>query len=191
MAITFSIPNTEIIITTGQTTVTVQDMVNAIRLFEYSFQMMGNKKILNASGKSPLGGGVFTEIVQELQNPWTLRFVDEATAHTSVTGGTTLAIDGAGDPRPVTTNFALTINQSISGTLVEAGVSGLTAAEALQLSVLGKILRNRQYTDPDTGIMTVFDDDNVTPLYTTQLFEDIAGTVKYKGKGANRRDRLV
>jgi len=121
MAITFDIPNTEIIMTTGQTNVTVQNLVNAIRLFESSFQMMGRDYIIDTAGKANLGGGVYTEIIMTLRNPWTIRFEDEATAHTSITGGTTLAVDGAGDPRAVTTNPSLTINQSVSGTLVETG----------------------------------------------------------------------
>lgn len=131
MAITFSIPNTEIIMTTGQTNVKVQDLVNEIRLFESTFQMMGLDYIIDAEGKAPLGDpGVFTEIVMTLRNPWTLRFEDEGAAHVSVSGGTTLAADALGDPRPVSTNFSLTISQSVSGTLLE-GVLSDVEREAL------------------------------------------------------------
>lgn len=123
--------------TTGQTEVTAQDLLNEIRLFEDDFQMMANSKIANAGGKFPLGGGVFTEIILNLlegnEGPWTIRFEDEGSAHTKVTGGTFLATDSVGASRPVTTNFALTINQSVSGTLVETGVSGLTPDESVQL----------------------------------------------------------
>ena len=137
MAITFDIPNTEIFITTGQLNATAQDLYNASKLEESSFQMMGRDPICSAEGKAPLGGGIFTEIVLTLlegqEGPWTIRFADEATQFTSVTGGTFLATDGIGDPRPVTTNPSLTINQSISGVLVETGVSGLTAAESQAL----------------------------------------------------------
>lgn len=111
-----------------------------------------------------------------------------------ITGGNLTAVDHlsvAMNPKFNTDFVNINIESDVSAALIETGISGLTASEALQLSVLGKILRNRQYTDPATGIMTVFDDDNVTPLFTTPLFEDIAGTVKYRGKGANRRDRLI
>lgn len=101
--------------------------------------MMSNTKVVDASGKAPLGGGVFTEIVMTLLDPWTIRFEDEATQHTKITGGTTLATDAVGAARNVTTNPALTVNQSISGTLVETGVSGLTATEAAQLALLDGI----------------------------------------------------
>lgn len=58
------------------------------------------------------------------------------------------------------------------------------------LALLGKIARNKTVTDPSTGTITVFDDDDVTPLLVAQLFEDAAGTVGYRGQGAERRGRL-
>lgn len=137
MAIDSSIPNTEIIITTGQVEVTCQDLLNYIRTLEESFQMMSNNHIADASGKAPLGGGVFTEIVltllQGIEGAWTIRFEDEASAHTKITGGTFLATDTNGDPRPPTTNYALTINQAVSGSIVETAASGLTPSESTQL----------------------------------------------------------
>lgn len=41
------------------------------------------------------------------------------------------------------------------------------------------------------GTITVYDDDNTTPLLAAELFEDAGGTQAYRGKGADRRDRLV
>lgn len=123
MAITFSIPNTEIIVTSGQTEATCQEVHDAARLFESQFQMMGYDWIVDAGGKLVIDAvnGIFTEIVLVVRYPWTLRFEDEDIAHCKVSGGTLLAFDLAGDPRPVSTNFGLTINQSISGTLVVTG----------------------------------------------------------------------
>ena len=63
-------------------------------------------------------------------------------------------------------------------------------SQAVALDTLEKILRNRTETDPDTGVMTVFDDDGVTVLFTANLFEDVAGAQAYRGSGADRRDRL-
>jgi hypothetical protein len=132
VAITFSIPNTEIIVTSGQTTATCQEIYDASRLFEEQFRMMGFDHIVDAGGKLVIdkAGGVFTEIVMSLRDPWTIRFEDEDTAHCAVRGGTLLAFDAVGDPRPVSTNFGLTINQSVSGTLVDSsgGLSAVLAA---------------------------------------------------------------
>ena len=138
MAITFNQPTTEIVITTGQLTVTAQDLYNAIREFEDDFQMMGWSSIALAGGKFPLGGGVFTEIILQLlegnEGPWTIRFEDEGTQFVSVTGGTFLATDINNLARPVTTNPSITINQSVSGVLVETGVSGLTPEESAAIT---------------------------------------------------------
>ena len=59
------------------------------------------------------------------------------------------------------------------------------------LLIVSKILRNKMVTDPTTGIMTLYDDDNVTPYLTAQLYKDAAGTITYNGTGAERRQRLV
>ena len=54
-----------------------------------------------------------------------------------------------------------------------------------------KLLRNKVVTNPTTGVMTVYDDNGTTPLYTANVYEDIAGTMPFDGTGANRRDRLA
>jgi len=61
-----------------------------------------------------------------------------------------------------------------------------------QCADLQKVLKNRTDTDPETGIETVYDDDDETPLYVAPLYEDVAGTVPYSdtSTGINRRDRL-
>ena len=51
--------------------------------------------------------------------------------------------------------------------LVETGVSGLTAAESLQLGNILKVLINRtELTEGASGNFIVYDDDDTTPLYT-------------------------
>jgi hypothetical protein len=59
-----------------------------------------------------------------------------------------------------------------------------------RLARVEKLLRNKTVTDPDLGTITVYDDDNTTPLLAAELFEDAGGTQAYRGKGADRRDRL-
>ena len=112
--------------TTGTTTVTCQEIHDAARTFEDQFPMMGLDWIVDASGKAVIdpSSGLYTEIILTLRNPWTIRFEDESSAHCAVRGGTLLALDAGGDPRPVSTNYGLTINQSVSGTLIESGGGG-------------------------------------------------------------------
>lgn len=59
------------------------------------------------------------------------------------------------------------------------------------LAILAKINRNKTISDPATGILTVYDDDGVTPLLTAQLYKDAAGSETYSGTGVERRERLA
>lgn len=54
-----------------------------------------------------------------------------------------------------------------------------------------KLLQNRMVTDPIAGTITIYDDDDVTVLLTAPLWEDALGTTGYRGRGAERRDRMV
>lgn len=52
------------------------------------------------------------------------------------------------------------------------------------------LLRNRQETDPGTGIRTIYDNTGVA-LYTAAIFQDVAGAVPYSGGGINRTNRFT
>ena len=67
----------------------------------------------------------------------------------------------------------------------------INSLDAHAANIGSKILRNKTVTDPSTGIMTVYDDDGVTPILTAQLYEDADGTQTYRGKGGERRERLA
>jgi hypothetical protein len=57
--------------------------------------------------------------------------------------------------------------------------------------VLQKVAMNRTVTDPVAGTMTVYADDDVTPLLVAPLFENVAETQPYRGRGAEVRGRLA
>lgn len=59
-----------------------------------------------------------------------------------------------------------------------------------RMDICSRILRNKTVTDPDTGVMTVYADDGVTPYLTAQLHENVAETQTYRGQGAEVRGRL-
>lgn len=79
-------------------------------------------------------------------------------------------------------------------TLAGEGVTPASVAAAVWDNPAGAFLvaasRNRVVTDPVAGTYTVYADDNTTPLYVADLWEDADGTVPYTGSGAERRDRL-
>lgn len=66
---------------------------------------------------------------------------------------------------------------------------GISVGDALALLV--RLLRNRTVTDPAAGVVRVYADDNATVLAAADLWEDAAGTQRYRGQGADRRDRLT
>lgn len=87
---------------------------------------------------------------------------------------------------------------SAGGQIVETGVSGLTSAESIQLSgiditvtTLRKLLQNKMETNPVTGLLTVYDDDDVTPFLTGNIYEDVLAGQLYRSRGLERRDRLT
>ena len=125
-------------------------------------------------------------IVQVLEFNLTDKAYDEAVlVHAHV--GT---IDGH-----ITADYGTTEKAAID--LLDDAIAGLvdihtdvgTANTNLLLAL--KLLRNKTVTDPATGILTVYDDNGSTPLFTAHIYEDVAGTVNFQGRGGNRRERLV
>jgi len=60
-----------------------------------------------------------------------------------------------------------------------------------ELTLVDNVLMNRTETNPVTGVMTVFAKDDITPLYTCNIWENIAGTTPYQGNGVDRRNRFT
>ncbi len=77
------------------------------------------------------------------------------------------------------------LNDRSTGTEVK---NNLVSGPLFQLLV--KLQRNKMITDPNTGILTVFDDDGVTPLVSGNIFEDVVASQVYRGRGIERRERL-
>jgi hypothetical protein len=89
-----------------------------------------------------------------------------------------------------------------SGTIVFRGVGNLTDSSAgttvvstgwvdgTDILLTRKLLQNRVVTDPTTGTITVYDDDN-SVLLTANIYEDAAGTTPYSATstGIDRKDR--
>ena len=102
------------------------------------------------------------------------------------------------DPAAITlaTEAALGNFNAVNNTGLVAVQTVITDALATQsasantgISEIIKVLVNNTITDPVTGIMTLFDDDGVTPLRTWNLFEDVDGLQTYRGQGAERKDQ--
>lgn len=66
----------------------------------------------------------------------------------------------------------------------------LLQAVDVRLRRLEAIERNKTITDPVAGEQRVYDDDGSTVLMRGDLWEDAAATQRYRGQGAERRERL-
>ena len=103
------------------------------------------------------------------------------------------ALSGSGDLSD-TLSARGTLSAAISVASGETLTAGSVAAavwDTPQGRFLYAVAHNRVVTDPAAGTYTVYDADDVTVLYTADLWEDAAGTVAYSGAGAQRRDRLA
>lgn len=108
----------------------VQTLVNAIRDEEASERGICYDQIADASGKNDLGGGIQTGITLALRSTWKVQF-ESGAYQASITGGNladALArVYNTGSPQVL-------VLASAAATLVETGVSGLTAEESAQLA---------------------------------------------------------
>jgi len=120
--------HTQIIdVTTPQTTVLVQDLINAIRAAEVSDLGMAYPKIADATGKESLGGGVQTGITVNLYPNWQLRFW-AGNYQAEIKGGN-LVGGPSGNPIAYTEGVQVKLTQSAASTIVTSGGSALTTEE--------------------------------------------------------------
>lgn len=102
----------------------------------------------------------------------------------------TLVIEGnlfpEADPLVVDTigAYRVEVKQQVS-TLVEVRTDTTAAAD---LALMRRILDNRIESDPNTGKLTLYDDDGVTPIREWDIYEDIAAVQPYRSQGTERRD---
>jgi len=123
-----------------------------------------------------------TEIVLTLTDGWRIKFEDRAGPSTiacQITGGTLTAINAYGN-NPIAPS-------SYTQVQFRAAHSGVI----LNQELIRKLLQNRLETNPATGKMTLYDDDDSSVLLETDVFEDVAGAQPYRGQGAERRNRMV
>lgn len=165
------------------TEVTVQELVDAIADFLDEPENLDITWFAEWAGKTSLGGTpeVFSEVVLILTEDWRLEFEARGgpTYESCVVRGGTLVAANVYDNNPIkpSSYTQVQIRQSISGTLLDA-------------EEMRKILMNKTITDQATGKITVYDDDDLTPFLSGDIFEDAEGTVPYKRDGIERRERL-
>ena len=92
------------------------------------------------------------------------------------------------------TTSGLTIEESTQLDEIHSTLPGIESdIDTLQVDteLVHKILRNKLVTDPDTGMLTIYDDDGVSILYQGQIWEDVAKTIAYRSQGIKVREKLT
>jgi len=127
MAIEFNKTDKLVLVTSGQVSVTIQELIDEIRDYEDNPVNMEIAQIANATGKQALGGGVSVGITLELINDWRIAFSGwqgPSEQAISIVGGNLVATNSfnnipvAPDDSPNTYMFiAQSTSASIAGVL--------------------------------------------------------------------------
>ena len=126
--------------------------------------------------------GITLARVVEILVPYRVEFED-GSYNVNVVGGNSNIAD-------VQVKNMVGVNTANSAGFIQVSVgSGLSAAQDALLTLIHQFLANKLITDPITGIATLYDNAGL-PLETSQMYEDAAGTITYKGTGAERREKF-
>lgn len=136
MAYSFDFANSIINVSSPQTTVSIQDLIDEIRTAEASEAGIVYDKIADASGKESLGGDVAVGITIELLANWQVQFW-EGNYIAEISGGN-LVGGPSGDPVAYTAGVQVLLIQSAASTVVTTSTgSGLSAEEHETLMDIG------------------------------------------------------
>jgi hypothetical protein len=167
-----------VIVPLGATLVTIQEIHDQSRDFSDQPVMSSQPQIVTSAGKTELSPGKLTGITLTLINDWRL-YAEPRPGPTwdliVVTGGNLAAVNTFGnDPIENSTYANWKIELDTSAAIVETGVSGLTAAEALDLRKIRQAFLNAQeVSEGSVGNFEIWDDgadpDVDAPLYVANV----------------------
>jgi hypothetical protein len=177
MALEMDWNNKQIRVTSPQSDILVQDLVDFIRTEEAGNTGITFDQIVQASGKDSLGGVVSTGITCNLLDNWQLKFWSGSYVAT-ISGGNLIG-GFAGDPVAYTAGVQVVIIQSAASTIVISG-SGITQQDKDDIidgvwervitgttSAEDVVLELRRLTGNDVtksgDIITIYEEDGVTP----------------------------
>lgn len=148
--------------------------------------------------EDPVNPGVFSQIILVLNSPWQIQFW-AGSGYTRLYGGK--LVGGLNDQPIKATGAAgdVTVLESpVDGLVVATGTSGLTIQESAQFDtmyinneLLRKLLNNRQEiveSDGKTYLIT-YDDDDVTPVLTSELKDKDSEPITIVDQAPAWRDR--
>ena len=165
----------------------VNDFRLELKDIEDSVEGMAHPDTHRHNTEVTLAGVTYARSI-EIINGYTVEFEDDGTPAGHYVVSCVGANHNLADVK-VANGTSLIIGNSAGLIVSETGTSGLTPDEAADLALLRKIHTNRFITDPGTGKLMVYDDDDTTVVLDADIFEDAAGATPYRGDGLERRDK--
>ncbi len=166
-----------------QTTVTIQDLVNQIRVYEATITNMDYGHIANAYGKQSLGGGAYIGITLELINDWRIAFEARSGPDTilcTVSGGNLVAVNQySNNPIKPTAFTQVNIAQSTSPSIIQADSDYATLFMLESLRGRSRSVGTIYYWNPTSGSDA---SDGLTPAKAVATFAQ-AQTLATAGAG--------
>lgn len=167
--------------------------VNGEAALSGSGDLTGTGQLVVSAVATLTGSGAISSAaaVAYLNAAATLAGSGDLTAAADALGWAIVTLVGTSD-----VSDTLTATGELAGSITPfTDLSPQSLASAVWSSPEGAFLyavaHHRVTTDPAAGTYTVYDVDDVTPLYTADLWENAAGSVPYAGSGAERRDRFA
>ncbi len=183
--ITFDRVNSFINIDTGVSNeVTIQEIYDDSQEYLQEPSQMNLPPFVEAAGKQDIGGGDQVGVTLTLKFGWVIRFLPEAgpsTTQKRVIGGNLALIGGIAPIEP--TAFIFPVIAISSSPTIAGGI-------LIDVETIRKILQGRLETDPVAGILTIYDDDDISILLQANIFEDVGAVQPYRSRGLERRNRL-
>ena len=176
MAIEFDYDQQLINITSPQDTLSMQDLIDAIRTAESDLHGITHNQIATASGKENIGGGVFVGMTVNLISPWQVKFW--AGNYIAKIAGGNLVGGILGDPVAYSVGVQVLLVQSAASTVVVTS-DGLNASQAALLQTAAsestkgrKMQTNKAIISGDEQTVHIYDDDGTTLLHTFDVSAD-------------------
>jgi len=186
ISIDWSVSPRIIEIAAPSTNIIAQDLYDTLAELQAQMHNQVYPIIISAGGKSPLGGGIFTAVTNELLDA-KIKFEDRAgpsTIFCTITGGN--VADPTNALEPSTFVYAVIVNET-GGVVAETGVSGLTAQESTWLQRAYEEAAARMTLDDTTGIQVILDALDA-PIAWRTVYSDVAKTTPWTGGVMLARD---
>jgi hypothetical protein len=199
MILQFDRPNKLVIVPDTETEVTVQEIYDQCRDYEDRPDSLAFLELVDAEGKTDLGGGEFIVITLFMINGWRLKFDDRpgpADTTCRVSGGNILGRvgdKGSAAQHPIAPSdytFPIIYQATTGLALTDTATAASIAALDTNVDTLAVYARAKKVTSQSSSKLLLT--DSVTGRsFEAVLYEDEAETLVYDGEGIEVQGQLT